>query len=64
MRATQGILASFVGLLLYVTIRFALVVPWGILSICLVAATITALLKKVDLIYIVLLGAAISALLF
>jgi chromate transporter len=59
-RATQGILASFVGLLLFVTVRFALAVPWDILRVCLVAAALIALLRKVDLLYIVLIGAAIS----
>jgi chromate transporter len=62
--ATQGILASFVGLLLYVTMRFALAVPWDILRVCLVAAALIALLRKVDLLYIVLIGAAISVALF
>jgi chromate transporter len=62
--ATQGILASFVGLLLYVTVRFALAVPWDILRVCLVVAALIALLRKVDLLYIVLIGAAISVALF
>jgi chromate transporter len=59
-RATQGILASFVGLLLYVTIRFAFAVPWDILRICLAVATLTAVLRKVDLLYVVLIGAGLS----
>jgi chromate transporter len=63
-RVTRGILASFVGLLLYVTVRFALAVPWDILRVCLVAAALIALLRKVDLLYIVLIGAAISVALF
>jgi chromate transporter len=62
--ATQGILASFVGLLLYVTMRFALAVPWDILRGGLLAAALIALLRKVDLLYIVLAGAAISVILF
>jgi chromate transporter len=59
-RATQGILASFVGLLLYITIRFALAVPWDVLRICLAAAAIAAILRKVDLLYVVLIGAGLS----
>lgn len=63
-RATQGILASFVGLLLYVTVRFALAVPWDILRGVLAFVVLIALLRKVDLLYIVLIGAAISLVLF
>jgi len=63
-KATQGILASFIGLLLYVTIRFALAIPWDILRGCIAAATVIALFKKVDLLYIVLIGAAVSFALF
>jgi chromate transporter len=63
-KARQGILASFVGLLLYVTIRFALAVPWDLFRILLVLASLTALIRKVDLIYIVPIGAAVSLLLF
>jgi chromate transporter len=63
-RTTQGILASFVGLLLYVTVRFALAVPWDILRVGLAVAVLIALLRKVDLLYIILIGAAISIALF
>jgi chromate transporter len=59
-RATQGILASFVGLLLCVTMRFAIAIPWDILRGCLIAAALIALLRKVDLLYVVLVGAALS----
>jgi chromate transporter len=62
--ATQGILASFVGLLLYVTVRFALAVPWDILRVSLVVAVLVALIRKVDLLYIVLIGATVSVALF
>ena len=59
-RAVKGILASFVGLLLFVTIKFAAAVPWDILRLVVVAVAITALLKKVDILYIVLAGALFS----
>jgi len=64
LKATQGVLASFVGLLLYVVIRFAIAVPWDPFRVILVLAALAALLKKVDLVYIVLIGAALSLLLF
>lgn len=62
--ATHGILASFVGLLLYVAIKFAVAVPWDFFRIVLALASLAALLRKVDLIYIVVIGAALSFLLF
>jgi len=64
LKATQGVLASFVGLLLYVVIRFAIAVPWDLFRVILVLAAVAALLKKVDLIYIVLIGAGLSLFLF
>ena len=64
LRATKGILASFVGLLLFVTVKFALAVPWDIVRIVLVCAASVALLKKVDILYIVLAAAVVSAFVF
>ncbi len=63
-RATRGILASFVGLLFYVMVRFALAVPWDLPRALLGAAALAALLRKVDILYVVLAGAALSLLLF
>jgi chromate transporter len=60
MRAIDGIFASFVGLLLFVCIKFAMAVPWDILRILLGLAALTALLRKVDILYIVPVGAVIS----
>jgi len=62
--ATRGILASFVGLLFYITIRFAVAVPWDIFRVLLGIAVLAALSRKVNLLYIVLAGAAVSILLF
>jgi chromate transporter len=64
LKATQGILASFVGLLLYVLIKFALAVPWDLPRIVLGIATLAALFKKVDILYVVLIGSIISIWLF
>ncbi len=61
--ATKGILCSFVGLLLAVTIRFALNVTWDMPRILVGIAAFVALLLKVDIIWIVLLGTMISMLL-
>lgn len=60
LKATKGILASFVGLLLSVTIKFGLNVSWDIAMALLGLAAMIALLKKVDVLYVVLCGAVIS----
>jgi chromate transporter len=62
MKAIDGIIASFVGLLLYVCIKFAMGIPWDILRTLLGLATIAALFRKVDILYIVPIGAVISVL--
>ena len=64
LRSVRAILATFVGLLLFVAIKFALSVSWTIGSILLCFASFLALLKKVDVLYIVVAGAFISILLF
>ncbi len=63
-RATAGILASFVGLLLFVTVKFAMAVPWDFLRVILGLAVFGALMRKVDILYVVLVGGGLSLLLF
>jgi len=58
--ATKGILASFVGLLFYVMVKFGLTVHWDIVRIVLAGAALAALLKKVDILYVVFIAAVIS----
>ena len=60
-RAINGILSSFVGLLFTVTLRFAWNVHWSWAHLVLGAAALAALLCKVDLLWVVLAGTAISA---
>ena len=60
-KATKGILASFVGLLLYVTVKFSWAVHWDIVRGVLGLAVLIALIKKADLLYVVLASAALSA---
>ncbi len=64
LRATKGILASFVGLLFFVTIQFAMAVPWDILRILLACGSLAALVRKVDILYVVLVAALISVIIF
>jgi len=60
-RAILGIVCSFVGLLFTVTIRFALNVQWDWPHLVLGVAAFAALLLKVDILWVVLAGTAISA---
>jgi len=63
-RAIDGILCSFVGLLFSVTIGFALNVHWDWPHLTLAAAAFAALFCKVDILWVVLAGTAISAFAF
>ena len=62
-KATKGVLASFVGLLFFVTVKFLLNVPWDMIRVIIGLAALTALLKKFDVRYVVLIGAVISMIL-
>lgn len=60
-RSIRGVLCSFVGLLFSVIIRFALNIHWGWPQVVVAAGAFFALLLKVDLIWVILAGAVISA---
>jgi len=60
--AIRGILVSFVGLLLSVTVTFALQVTWDIPHLLLAIAAFVALLLKVEILWVVLAAALVSAL--
>ena len=62
-RAVSGILCSFVGLLLTVAIRFAVAVHWSLAQILLAVAAVALLVVKVDILWVVLGGLAVSILL-
>jgi len=62
-RVLPRALVSFVGLLLAVAIRFALTVHWKPLSILISACAFAALWKKVNILWVVLVGAVLSILL-
>jgi len=63
-RATRGILSSFVGLLFYVTVNFFSAVSWDGFKLLLVTAALIALFKKVSMLYVVLITAVVSLLIF
>jgi len=60
LKASKGIVASFVGLLFSVAVKFMLSVPWDAMRAAIGIAALIALLKNVDVLYIVLIGAIIS----
>lgn len=62
--ASHGVLASFVGILVFAVIRFSVVVPWDLLHVVFLLASLAALLRKVDLLYIILTGSTLSFFLF
>jgi chromate transport protein ChrA len=55
---------SFVGLLVSVTIRFAMSIPWDIPAITLLIGTFTALVLGAEIFWFVLAGTVISYFLF
>ena len=63
-RALRGILASFVGLLLAVTLQFGTAASWTAPSILLAVAAFVALcFLKIDILWVVLVGAVVSVIL-
>jgi len=61
---TRGILASFVGLLFYMTIRFAVAVPWDPSKVLFGIAVVFALARKMNILHIVLIGSVLSIVIF
>jgi chromate transporter len=60
--ATKGILASFVGLLFFVSMKFAMAVPWDAMRVLVGVAAFVALYRKVDILYVVLIASVVSVL--
>jgi len=61
-KVINGILCSFVGLLGIVTYRFTIGIHWNLVNILLVLAAFILLVRKVDVIWIVLGGVMVSIL--
>jgi chromate transporter len=59
-KAVAGVIISFVGLLLSVTVLFALKMPWDLWRTLLAVAAFVALLLKVEIYWVVLAGVIIS----
>ncbi|MGD0576116.1 MAG: chromate efflux transporter [Anaerolineales bacterium] len=63
-RVIGGIFASFVGLLLSTTLRFSSSVRWDVLHVLLGGAALAALLANVDILWVILIAATVSAIAF
>jgi len=63
-KAIEGILCSFVGLLLSVTVRLAMNVSWDLFRMMLAVAAFVALRLKVNILWVVLIGTIISVFVF
>lgn len=64
LKAKQGILASFSGLLLFVAIKFIVSLDWNLLKAMMAMVSFFALYRKVNLVYVVLISVLLSAFLF
>ncbi len=62
-KAVSGVLCSFVGLLVSVAVSFALNISWNYVLVLLAISAFIALIYKVNILLIVLLGTVISAIL-
>jgi chromate transporter len=62
-KAFNGILCSFVGLLVITAVRLGLAVPWTVPYAIMAAVAFAALMLRVDLIWIIIFGAVLSLLL-
>jgi chromate transporter len=63
-RVISGVLCSFVGLLLTVTVRFAMNVPRDLSHLLLAGVAFVALLLRVDILWVVVAGTLISVVVF
>lgn len=64
LRATRAILATFVGLLLFVAIKFALSIFWTIVATLFCIAAFMMLFGHVHVLYVIIGGGLLSILLF
>ena len=62
-KAITGVLSSFVGLLLSVTILFALKIPWDLFRIVIALSALVALFLKVEIYWVVIAGIIVSIIL-
>jgi chromate transporter len=63
-RIIKGVLITFVGLILVTAVKFALPIPWDVPRILLTGFALAALLNKVDILWVVAAGVALSIVIF
>ena len=60
-RCLRGALVSFVGLLLAVTIQFSMAIQWDAVKVLMATLAFFALQSRVDILWVVLIGAGVAA---
>jgi chromate transporter len=63
-RALRGAVVCFVGLLAFATVEFAVAISWNLVSVVLAGFALLTLRQRVDLIWVILGGSLLSAVLF
>jgi chromate transporter len=63
-KATGGVLCSFVGLLLSVSVKFGMSIPWNLPRVLIGIASFIALFFNIDILWVVVAGTIISILIF
>lgn len=63
-RAKRGLLASFAGLLLFATIKFASLVTWDWIKLFMVLISFYCLLRKISIFYVVVISGVFSIFIF
>jgi len=63
-RAQRGLIASFTGLLLFVTIKFAEDIDWSIIKIAMAITCFVSLYMKINIFYVVIGGVLVSLIIF
>ncbi|MDW7997953.1 MAG: chromate efflux transporter [Thermodesulfovibrio sp.] len=63
-RAKRGLIASFSGLLLFVSLKFISAVSWDWIKLLMVILSFLCLIKRISLFYIVMAGSVLSILFF
>jgi chromate transporter len=63
-RIIRGVLITFVGLIMVTAVKFALPISWDVPRVLLTGFALVALLNKVDILWVVAAGVALSVLFF
>ncbi|MDW7971585.1 MAG: chromate efflux transporter [Thermodesulfovibrio sp.] len=63
-KAKKGLLASFSGLLLFVSLKFINTVSWDLIKLLILVLSLLCIIKRVNILYVVIVGSVISIVFF